>query len=325
MPKINILAPKISVIIPTYNRDRFIKEAIDSVLIQDFQDYEIIVIDDGSTDNTKEIVKSLKNKKIRYFFQKNQGRSKARNRAIKLARGQYLAFLDSDDVFLPGKLTKQVKCLDEHPKIGMVYASALTMDENGRKLRKKYRATSSGLIYKEVAFTIPLLIILPTVMVRKGIIDRMGGFDERMHSFEDVDLWRRLSKKFPVMAISKPLCTVRSHVDILREPPQQLLKTIDYYVKKIFSQEKELDWFYKRRAASYLYFGYYNTVRINKNRRKLSYPFLARSFAYWPLGPIIYTIFSLSYKLFLILIPQPKSRQKMRNFFKKLSKNVDYV
>lgn len=316
MPKINILAPKVSVIIPTYNRARFIEEAIKSVLAQDFEDYEIIVVDDGSNDNTREIVKSFKNKKIRYFFQENKGRSKARNRAISLAQGQYLAFLDSDDVFLPGKLTKQVKCLDEHPKIGMVYASALTMDENGHKLKKKYRATSSGFIYKEVAFTVPLLIIVPTVMVRKEVIDKVGGFDEKMHSFEDVDLWRRISKEFPVLAISKPLCRIRSHFDILREPPQQLLKTIDYYVKKIFQEDKELGWFYKRRAASYLYFGYYNTVRIDKNRHKLSYPFLARSFVYWPLGPMIYSIFSLSYKLIIILFPQRRTRQRMRNFFK---------
>lgn len=311
MPKNDILSPKVSIIIPTYNRARFIKEAINSVLSQDFQDYEIIVVDDGSTDNTKEIINSLKNKKIRYFFQENKGRSRARNRAIKLARGQYLSFLDSDDIFLPGKLTKQAKCLDKHSEIGMVYASALTMDESSHKLNKKYLATSSGFIYKEVAFVFPLIIILPAVMIRGEVFKKVGNFDPKMDRFEDSDMWRRIAQKYQILAIREPLCQIRHHWGNLMEHPTKLLRALDNYVSKVFRHDTQLSWFYKQKAASYLYFQYYMAVKNSPKWRRMSWPFYFRAMVYWPPQPLVQLVSWLvfyGYKLF--------ASQKIKNFFK---------
>src|SRR5690349_3602213 len=108
--------PKVSVIIPTYNRAQFIARAVDSVLEQTYKDFEIIVIDDGSSDNTQEILKAYEGK-IRYVYQQNKGISAARNRGIQEAKGEYIAFLDSDDVWKPEKLSVQVAILDVNPHV----------------------------------------------------------------------------------------------------------------------------------------------------------------------------------------------------------------
>ncbi len=112
--------PTVSVIIPTYNRRAYVQEAIDSVLAQTYTDYEIIVIDDGSTDGTGEALRERYGDKIIYEWQENQGLSAARNRGIESSRGQYIALLDSDDLWMPEKLERQVACLSQHPEVAMV-------------------------------------------------------------------------------------------------------------------------------------------------------------------------------------------------------------
>src|SRR4030042_587586 len=120
--------PKVSVIITTYNRVHFVCEAIDSVLNQTFKDFEIIVVDDGSTDNTKEALKRY-SKNIFYIYQSNKGRSQARNTGLKVAKGDYIAFLDDDDIWVPHKLEKQVAFMDSNPNIGLVHTITEVIDE----------------------------------------------------------------------------------------------------------------------------------------------------------------------------------------------------
>ena len=143
--------PTVSVVIPTYNRALMVKEAIQSVLDQTYSDFEIIVVDDGSTDDTREVVTAFADK-VRYVFQENSGRSNARNRAIHMARGRYIAFLDSDDLYMPHKLDMQVACMEKVPEFGMVYSTAVCIDEQGNDLTRIYKANESGWIYRLVAF-----------------------------------------------------------------------------------------------------------------------------------------------------------------------------
>ena len=123
-------APRISVIVPTYNRARYIRQAIDSVLAQTFQDFEIIVVDDGSTDDTRAVVASYGDK-VRYVYTENGGVAHARNVGMTNARGQYFAFLDSDDLFYPYMLETEIRLLDSHPDVGMVYAEMSGFDDDG--------------------------------------------------------------------------------------------------------------------------------------------------------------------------------------------------
>ncbi|WP_143438568.1 glycosyltransferase family A protein, partial [Hydrocoleum sp. CS-953] len=126
--------PRVSVIIPVYNCDRYISQAIESILAQTYQSYEIIVIDDGSTDNTRLALQPYI-EKIRYVYQENQGVSAARNHGIDLARGELIAFLDADDFFLPDKLTAQVGVFDAQPNLGIVHSGWRRVNQQGETIK----------------------------------------------------------------------------------------------------------------------------------------------------------------------------------------------
>lgn len=285
-PKVSLM-PKVSVIMPTYNRADFIKESILSVLKQNFKNLEIIIVDDGSSDNTRQIINSIKDERIIYIYQKNKGRSAARNKAIEVARGKYLAFLDSDDLFMPGKIKKQFEFLEKNLDYGMVYTSALNINEKGEVMDVDYKATKSGNIYQDIAFYIPLVITLPTVMVKKKIVVSLHGFDEKMRRFEDTDMWRRIAKRYRIYAMKEPLTKIRAHRGNRMEHPEKLIRALDYYVDKIFQEDKEVEWLYKRRAASLLYRHYYLAVKKQPKWRQLSFVFWWRYFVYWPFWSIV--------------------------------------
>jgi len=202
--------PKVTVIIPTYNCARYLPEAIDSVLNQTYKDFEIIVVDDGSKDNTQEIVSQYIEKypnKIIYFYQNNQGPAEARNKGIKEAKGQYLAFLDSDDTWFPEKLVKQIRILNDNPGIDLVYASGLTIDINGNILGKKPEVPVRNVYDFLRDGRIPNM----TVVIRKKCLEEVGLFDPTLKVGEDTDLWIRICSKFNCYYIDDPLAFFKKH------------------------------------------------------------------------------------------------------------------
>jgi len=248
--------PIVSVIIPTYNRTMLVRDAVRSVLGQTFSDFELIVIDDGSTDGTDRMMGEFDDQRLHYLKQENRGRSAARNRALALARGRYIAFLDSDDLYLKDKLEKQVALMDLRPDIDMIYTSAICVDEAGRPLEQQiYTAEVEGDIYRQVAFFQPVTITLPTVMLRREVLDAVGHFDERMDRFEDTDLWRRVAKRFRVGILREPTCILKTHDDnaLVAQNPQKIISAIDYYVKKILREDADVDAGFLRAGASRLY------------------------------------------------------------------------
>jgi glycosyltransferase involved in cell wall biosynthesis len=202
--------PQVSVIIPTYNRGWIIKEAIDSVLAQDFKDFELIVVDDGSTDNTSEVFASYGND-IKVLFQKNKGVSAARNRGIAEASGQFIAFLDSDDLWLPQKLSTQVEFFNQVSEAFICQTEEIWI-RNGRRVNpKKRHKKASGMIFKP---SLELCLVSPSaVMIRRSLFDRVGRFDETLPACEDYDLWLRISCRFPVHLIDTPLIIKRGGHD----------------------------------------------------------------------------------------------------------------
>ncbi len=180
--------PKVSVIIPTYNHAEYITEAIDSVLNQTHKDFEIIVVDDGSTDNTKEVLKPYINTgKIIYFYQENKGLSAARNAGINIAKGIFLKFLDSDDILYPKQLELQLMDLTKRgTNISMTNYEFLYSD--GRKRSVNIRIDNN---HQLTAFIEGNKGTVHSFMLRKNIILDVGGFDESLKLFEDYDLWLR--------------------------------------------------------------------------------------------------------------------------------------
>lgn len=236
-------SPRVSVIIPTYNRAQYILEAVESVLSQDYPNFEVIVVDDGSTDHTAEIIGTVNDSRLRYIKQPNQGRSSARNRALTTANGDFITFLDSDDLYMPGKIALQVEYLLKHPETGMIYTSAHCIDDDGDMLQHKYEATVSGMIYEQIAFFQPVTITLPTVMTRREVLDRIGGFDEKMHRFEDTDMWRRISKLYRIDALPVFSCKLRTHDDnsLRNQNPSQIVDALNYYSQKITKEDMDIN------------------------------------------------------------------------------------
>jgi glycosyltransferase involved in cell wall biosynthesis len=236
--------PTVSVIIPTYNRALKLKEAIQSVLDQTYTDYEVIVVDDGSVDNTREVVNELKQRsdKLVYIYQENRGRSAARNYGISLAKGDYIAFLDSDDRFLPEKLSVQVKALENNGDFGMAYSPLIFMGENGEVLgsSSKARTRLSGWIYPELLFFKGTIIITSGVMVRASVLSEIGGFDEEMHICEDLDLWRSIARRYKVLQIEQPLSIYAYR---LNDQPDVLenVKARSFYYQKAIAEDPALE------------------------------------------------------------------------------------
>ncbi len=204
--------PRVSVIIPTYNRDALLKRAIKSVLNQTYKEFEIIVVDDGSTDKTFDVVKKFEDKRIKYIrLKERHGASHARNIGIKLARGKYIAFLDSDDEWLPKKLEKQINVLENSPpKVGVVYTGYWIIWDNKKFLGKIPKMR--GYIFEDELLEDH---ISPTscILLRKICIEKVGGFDEELPARQDYDLWIRISKFFEFEYIREPLVKIHFHTD----------------------------------------------------------------------------------------------------------------
>jgi glycosyltransferase involved in cell wall biosynthesis len=202
----------VSVIIPTYNRRDFVREAIASVLAQSYQDFELIVVDDGSTDGTEDVVHEFP--QARYVWQENRGVSSARNAGVALSRGALLAFLDSDDLWQPSKLVAQVAFFDEHPDARICQTEELWL-RNGVRVnpRGKHRKPSGDIF----AASLHLCLVSPSaVMMRRELFEQMGGFDESLPACEDYDLWLRIAVREPAPLIEEPLVIKRGgHADQL--------------------------------------------------------------------------------------------------------------
>jgi glycosyltransferase involved in cell wall biosynthesis len=194
--------PKISVIIPTYNRAHVLKRAIDSVLNQTFSDFEIIVVDDGSTDDTQKLLKQYDDK-LKVITTENRGVSAARNIAIKDAKGKYIAGLDSDDYWHKRKLERQIEALESRPDIKIIYTNEIWI-RNGKRVNQcKQHQKYSGHIYKKC---LPLCIISPSsVVMERSIFDDIGLFDEDLPACEDYDLWLRVASKYEVFFLDEEL------------------------------------------------------------------------------------------------------------------------
>lgn len=208
--------PKVSVIIPTYNRLAMLREAVDSVLAQDFEDMELLVVDDGSTDGTAEEMEQYGGRVKLLRQPENKGVSAARNKGILHARGKYIAFLDSDDLWVKGKLKIQTAFLQDNPHYPVCYTDEIWIRKGKRVNPMRKHAKYSGWIFEKC---LPLCIISPSsVMMKKALFSKVGLFDEALPVCEDYDFWLRISARFPVFFIERKLIIKRGgHPDQLSQ------------------------------------------------------------------------------------------------------------
>lgn len=198
-----MLSRGVSVIIPTYNRREFLLRAVKSVQLQKLPDWELIIVDDGSTDGTRHDWVHPEDSRIRFLKTEHRGVSAARNLGVVNARFQWISFLDSDDSWLPGKLTSQLEALENNPAYMAVHSEEIWIRNgyrvNPRKIHRKY----GGWVYR---YSLPRCIISPSsILLHRKLLQKCGGFDEDLLVCEDYELWLRIFSRYPIWFLEKPL------------------------------------------------------------------------------------------------------------------------
>ena len=207
------MVPRVSGVIPAFNRWRLLAEAIDSVLAQSYRDFELIVVDDGSSDATASELAKLASR-LQFFVTERRGVSAARNLGVSQSRGYYIAFLDSDDLWLNSKLERQTRFMDEHPEFHICQTDEIWIRNGVRVNPRAVHQKPSGDIFSS---SLELCLVSPSaVMMTKALFDRTGGFDEAFPVCEDYDLWLRISAQHQVPLIPDRLTIKRGgHADQL--------------------------------------------------------------------------------------------------------------
>lgn len=254
----------VSVVIPVYNREATIERAIRSVLDQTYSDFEIIVVDDGSRDQSQQIIEKLQrqNRKIRYFRQENLGPSAARNKGIAEARSEYIAFLDSDDYWYPQKLAKQIQLFSTHHGLGMVYCWAEVINRFSKSWYKNatYTKNAFGCLLAEGNF-----IATSSAITKKTVFNRIGYFDEEIKGPEDFDLWLRIADRFKIDCVKEYLVIKHEGApNSLQNNPGQMFENLEKimfrHLDKIDDPQKR--YFYLARYYRRCLADFYNVPEI---------------------------------------------------------------
>jgi glycosyltransferase involved in cell wall biosynthesis len=204
--------PIITVIIPTYNREHYLLQAVHSVLCQATNDIEILIIDDGSTDNSRQLIENISNKEpVRYLWKQNGGDASARNFGIQHAKGEYITFLDSDDLLVENSISRQLSVLRSNPDIGLVHADFEKFTENDQSLGRRDTSWFIGNVYPQILSYWKSIIAIDTVMIPARVFKEVGVFNTSLRLGSDQDMWFRIARKYPFAHIPDVLAKVRVH------------------------------------------------------------------------------------------------------------------
>lgn len=200
--------PLVSVVTATYNMGKYVGLAVESVLAQDYPAIEIIVVDDGSTDNTSEVLsKYREDSRVKIICQENAGQTVAKNRAVQAAKGEYIAFCDADNLWLPNKLSRQIKYFNEHCDIAVVYGDITLIDADGDPLPTTQAKRYSGKITGRLL--VDNFVTFNTALVSRRVLEAVGGFDESLRMGIDYDLWLRISVNHTFQYLPEPFVLYR--------------------------------------------------------------------------------------------------------------------
>lgn len=279
--------PTVSVVIATYNYGRFLKEAIDSVLAQTYKDYEIIVVDDGSTDNTREVVEPylrLPNFSYRHLG-KNRGQPRAKNRGIRESRGEFIAFLDADDVWLPGKLEKQIPLFERSREVGVVYCDHICFCDDQNLPQVGHPPYARGWVTRNLMFH--NIVPFSSSVVRKECFEQDGMFDESIPLAIDYDLWLRFSLNWAFDYLPEKLLRARlghSRLSCRGEERKKIARAIAESFLSANRERVDPSGSLQRRRLALSYFreGY---SRAKRGHRREAIRLYNRSLGYWPLQP----------------------------------------
>ncbi|HBU69105.1 MAG TPA: glycosyltransferase family 2 protein [Elusimicrobia bacterium] len=292
------MPPLVTAVIPTYNHGKCVCDAIESVLRQSYGNVEVIVVDDGSADGTKEALGKYGGK-IKYIYQNNRGLSAARNMGIRESKAEYVAFLDADDMWLPEKLERQMKYFDDL-NIGLVGCGYINFDDDGNIIR-----TARGNQFKNSKDLAERLIIRNVisgsgsgVVARRECFKKAGMFDESLTASEDWDMWLRISMEYGVAIIEEPLTKIRITGNSMSSEgnAERMLRNALAVLGKVFKDNKnDYGWFLRKKAYSDRYFFAANASLTSGNK--------AAALRYLFISAVMNPLYFISRIETLILLP----------------------
>lgn len=225
--------PKVTVVIPAYNATTYLPETLDSVLAQTFPDFEVLIINDGSTDHIVSWASEIDDPRVKLISQENRGVSEARNTGIKSAQGEYIAFLDADDMWEETKLEKQVRCFESKPEVGLVYTWTRLVDETGQETGIKYDSQVEGNVWQQILVAC-IVCSGSSAMVRRCCFDRAGLFDPGASPAEDFDMWTRIAQHYSFAVIKEFLLDYRQHSGNSSRNHLKMMQALRYTFEKRF-------------------------------------------------------------------------------------------
>ena len=241
--------PKVSIVIPAYNSMSYLPETLESALEQTFTDFEVLIVNDGSSDHVEQWSTQLVDPRVKLISQENQGVSVARNTGIVHAQGEYIAFLDADDLWDPTKLEKQVIYLDASPAVGLVHTWMALIDQHGNPTGRVITSDTAGTVWRQLAEK--NTVACSSVMVRRCCFERVGMFAPILHAVEDWDMWIRIASHYSLAVINEPLLLYRQHLENSSKNWQVMEQAFHLVIERAFeSKPKEL-LFLKDRSYAY--------------------------------------------------------------------------
>ncbi len=267
--------PLVSVIVPLFNSERYLQETIAGVLAQTFRDFEIILMDDGSKDSTAKIVRSFNDPRIRYFYKENEGLSETRNKAIRESKGELIAFLDHDDVWLEEKLAKEVALLTGNDALGLVYSDAYILfnDKTSGVTYFKRSNPKKGMILKDLLFDSVNFIPLPTVLMKRKVFDEVGDFNKDFKIGEEYELFLRVAEKYEFDYVDEPLAKYRIHNNSFSNKKDLFVKEhfmiLDIWKNKrpdLFISDESKNRVLRKEADLYNELGTFYALNLNKDK-----------------------------------------------------------
>lgn len=232
------MSAKVSVVIPAYNSLNFLPQALASVRAQTFKDFDIIIVNDGSSDGTEAWLAQQEDSRLHIIHQPNQGASQARNAGIQWSEGEYIALLDADDLWAPTKLEKQVACLEAQPEVGLVHTAIRYIDQQGKDLQHGLNVRGEGSIWEEVVLNMPVRCG-STPLIRRSCFTEVGNFETSLQFSEEWDMWIRIARRFHFAIINEPLVFYRQHEHNMTKGYKQIAPNLEKVLGRAFQDVPE--------------------------------------------------------------------------------------
>lgn len=313
--------PKVTVVIPAYNAMTYLPETLDSVLKQTFADFEVLIVNDGSSDRIVTWASEITDSRVKLISQENQGLSAARNTGIVHAQGEYVAFLDADDLWEPTKLEKQVHCLDLKPEVGLVYTWTLLVDQQGKSTGTVTASHTEGNVWEKLLLG-DVIGSGSSAMIRRICFETVGLFDTELSSIEDCDMWVRIAACYPLAVIKEVLVYYRQHFTNMSKDYNKMMQNSRLKIEKKF-QNVPFELLYLRPRAyghAFLWLAW-KIMFDGGDPEKASY-FSQQAILHYPQMKYFAKYLRLQFALILVRLFGSNSYTQLRNLRHKLRGGV---